>query len=103
MVESIDINPINFKASYLRAKSSYLKCVRDTENVFLNDEFKVDLETDIFTKEDSIKIVLSGYNSSEYTLEIKLLLLNKENEELGFYTLVTESEGIVVDDFLVFY
>ena len=86
---------------YRRAKESYLECVSNPENVFLQDEVQVPA-TAIELREITVKVVFEFRNASAYLLEV-FLALHANGKAIGRYECMMDKEGTVFEDNLVFY
>ena len=86
---------------YRRAKESYLECVNNPENVFLQDEIQVPA-TAIELREITVKVVFEFRNASTYLLEV-FLALHANGKVIGRYECMMDKEGTVFEDNLVFY
>ena len=86
---------------YRRAKESYLKCISNPENVFLQNEVQVPV-TAIELREITVKVVFKFRNASTYLLEV-FLALHANDKAIGKYECMMDTEGAVFEDNLVFY
>lgn len=98
----INISKQELNFLYNKAKERYYKCIKDSDNVFLEEELLVPLDS-IKLRFLSIKIVFSQDISERYELEISLGLWTESSIQIGKYLYIENDKGNAIDDSLVFF
>ena len=95
------IDDLDFNSLYEKTNRSFRHCISLEDNKFLEDEIDIRLE-DILTEEESVKIEFFKQSKSTYEIEVRIKLLSEKNTVIGYYSLIEDEAGTVIDNYLVF-
>ena len=101
MPDLINFTNIDFEQLYLRCVASYQACIQDPDNSFLQDEVTVPIN-ELVIKDDCVRIVMPAMDAENYHIETEITLY-VDDDWFGYYRLVTDKHGDVIDDVLHFH
>lgn len=92
---------IDTEVFFYKCKASFLDCIAKEENAFLLEEIDTKSENlDLQNSTVSIKLI-DGF-LDYFEVESQINILDKKKTLLGYYKLIEDSKGCVVDEVLVF-
>lgn len=86
---------------YLKANLFFNKCILNPDNDYLKDEFDIQMD-EIILVEDYIRVQFFKYDIDKFIIEVKLVLISKDNHVIGRYFYYEDEKRIPLDDSLVF-
>jgi hypothetical protein len=97
----VEITEQDLALLYEKARKSFLQCISNPDNAYLQDEVNIPLEQ-IVAQGATVKAVFLEQSNHLYAMEVCLVLHAKE-DVIGRYDYSENEAGEPIEDGLVFY